>query len=250
MIGTTDADHHGDPSEAVCTDDEASYLCAAVSEYFSEPVTPADIVWTYSGVRPLFDDGASSAAEATRDYVLDLNEQEGAAPLLNVFGGKITTYRRLAEAALGKLDPYLPVHGDSWTRDASLPGGDMAVGGIAALAGELCTRYTFLDEVWACRLVRAYGTDAASMLGSAASLADLGQIFGATLAEREVDWLMAHEWAQTADDVLWRRSKLGIRFSPDEAARLDQWMRRKLQSAAATRQDPLSSPPPQSTDSK
>ncbi len=124
------------------------------------------------------------------------------------------------------------------------------VDGIAALAAELCTRYTFLDEVWACRLVRAYGTDAASMLGSAASLADLGQILGATLSEREVDWLIAHEWAQTADDVLWRRSKLGVRFSPDEAVRLDQWMRRKLQFAATARTDPHPLPPPQSTDSK
>ncbi|NND50647.1 MAG: glycerol-3-phosphate dehydrogenase [Rhizobiales bacterium] len=237
LIGTTDEDHDGDPADAVCTEAEAAYLCAAVSEYFSASVSPADIVWTYSGVRPLYDDGASSATEATRDYVLDLNvqggDEAGAAPLLNVFGGKITTYRRLAEAALTKLGPYLPGHAGPWTRDASLPGGDMEVGGAGALTADLCARYPFIDEPWACRLVRTYGTDAAKLLGAATSANDLGLEFGAKLTEREVDWLITHEWARSADDVLWRRTKLGIRFTADETARLDEWMRRRLGASAA-----------------
>lgn len=223
LIGTTDADHDGDPREAVCTDEEADYLLSFASQYFSQPVTRDDIVWRYSGVRPLYDDGAKSATAATRDYVLSL-DTDGPA-LLNVFGGKITTYRRLAESALEKLTPHLPKASGAWTAGAPLPGGDFAVDGVEALVEGLRADYPFLDDRWARRLIRAYGVDARALLGSATSAGDLGEAFGATLTEAEVTWLMDREFARTAEDVVWRRSKLGLRMSADEIARLDAWMR-------------------------
>lgn len=225
LIGTTDRDHEGSPSNAVCTPEETDYLCAAVSEYFRDPVTPEDVVWTYSGVRPLYDDGAKSATAATRDYVLKVERPSGAAPLLNVFGGKITTYRRLAEAAMEKLRPFFPDMGGSWTAGAHLPGGDFALGGAADLSARLRDRYPFLDETWANRLVRTYGTDAFEMLGDTSDPAALGRDFGATLTEAEVGWLMEKEWARRADDILWRRTKLGLRMTSDQAEALDGWMR-------------------------
>ena len=210
LIGTTDQDHHGSPAEATCTDAEADYLCRFASEYFERPVTRADIVWTYSGVRPLYDDGASSATAATRDYVLDL-DATATPPLLNVFGGKITTYRRLAEGALKKLAPFFPQARGAWTAGAPLPGGDFPVDGVPALIDALRAALSVPRRLLgAARLVRSYGTDAAVMLGDARAAADLGENFGATLTAREVEWLMQTEFARTAEDVVWRRSKLGL----------------------------------------
>ena len=226
LIGTTDAEHE-DPSEPpVCTPEERDYLLAFASEYFARPVTAEDIVWTYSGVRPLYDDGASSATAATRDYVLKLDRGTGGdgPPLLNVFGGKITTYRRLSEAALRRLGEAMPGMDGPWTARAPLPGGDFPVDGVPALVEALREAHPFLDSAWAHRLVKAYGTDAARMLAGSATAEDLGRDFGATLSEREVDWLRAHEFARTAEDVVWRRSKLGLRMSAGEIAALDAWM--------------------------
>lgn len=223
LIGTTEADHPDPDAAAVCTQEEQAYLCAFASEYFARPVTSDDIVWTYSGVRPLYDDGAASATAATRDYVLKLDE--AAAPLLTVFGGKITTFRRLAENAVEKLGGHFPAMGPAWTAGASLPGGGFALGGCAALTGDLRRAYPFLDLPWAQRLVRAYGTDAFVMLGAARGAGDLGQDFGATLSACEVRWLMAHEFAVCAEDVLWRRSKLGLRMSAAQVRALEAWMR-------------------------
>ena len=187
---------------------------------------PADVVWTYSGVRPLYDDGASEAKAATRDYVFEL-DTPGGAPLLSIYGGKITTYRRLAEEALERLSPYLrsAKAKEGWTGKSPLPGGDMDVSAIAALTAELTRDYPFLDQAHANRLAHAYGTRATKLLGNAKSLADLGQSFGATLTESEVRYLMSNEWACTADDVVWRRSKLGLRLSSDEIAALDEWIK-------------------------
>ena len=224
LIGTTDADHDGAPGEAVCTQEEANYLRAAASASFAVPVTAEDTVWTYAGVRPLYDDGAKSATAATRDYVLKVEEDGGTAPLLNVFGGKITTYRRLAEAALAKLKPHFPSMGGPWTAGAPLPGGDFPVDGVDDLVTDLQARYGFVDEVWAKRLVRAYGTEASEVLGDADKLEDLGRSFGWNLTEREVRWLMTREWAESADDVLWRRSKIGLRLTEEERSALDAWM--------------------------
>jgi glycerol-3-phosphate dehydrogenase len=225
LIGTTDRDHEGAPSEAVCTPEESDYLRAAASEYFAKPIAADDVVWTYAGVRPLYDDGAKSATAATRDYVLRVETAGGTAPMLNVFGGKITTYRRLAEAALTQLKPFFPAMGAPWTAGASMPGGDFPVDGVPARVAALRARYPFLDDAWALRLVRAYGTEAEAVLGDARTADDLGQRFGWNLTEAEVRWLMRVEWARTAADVLWRRTKLGLRLSNDEAARLDAWMK-------------------------
>ncbi len=227
LIGTTDLDYTGEPGAVHATAGEITYLCNAVSEYFAKPVREADVVWTYSGVRPLYDDGASKAQEATRDYVLTLDAGEGRAPLLSVFGGKITTYRRLAESALDKLAAFVPAQAQAkrgWTGSAALPGGDFARDGFAALVGKLRGAFPFLTPAHATRLARAYGTCAEKILAGAASLADLGEMFGADVTKAEVDYLMREEWAARAADVLWRRSKLGLRFSPAETLALDDYM--------------------------
>lgn len=222
LIGTTEARHDDVDKTPTCTQAEADYLRKFASIYFKAPIEADDIVWRYSGVRPLYDDGAATATAATRDYVLTL-DQNGP-PILNVFGGKITTYRRLAESALDKIAPFFPTLSKEWTAGAPLPGGDFPVDGVADLIAELKRNYSFLDEYWAQRLVKAYGTDARDVLGDAKSASDLGQGFGATLTASEVKWLMTREYAQTAEDVVWRRSKLGLRMSSDEIATLNMWM--------------------------
>ncbi len=234
LVGTTDADHDGDPATAECTPEEADYLRAAVSEYFKRPVEKDEIVWTYSGVRPLYDDGASSATQATRDYVLKVDTQGGGAPLLNIFGGKITTYRRLAEAALAKLAPYFPGLKPDWTAGVPLPGGNFPVDGCDRLADDLGQNHAFLDKSQVQRLCRAYGTLAKDMLAGAKTVADMGEDFGGGLSAREVRWLMTREWARTADDVLWRRSKLGLVLSQAQKERLATWMDTQTHSGAPT----------------
>ena len=222
LIGTTDADHPNPNEKPVCTEAEQEYLCAFASEYFKNPISRDDIVWTYSGVRPLYADGAKSATAATRDYVLSLDEN--GPPMLNVFGGKITTYRRLAEAALAKLGAVFPAAKGPWTARAPLPGGDFPHDGVVALRAALMADYPFLSETWAARLIRAYGTEARTLLGAARSAADLGHDFGATLTGAEVTWLMRHEWAERADDIVWRRTKLGLRLTAAQIAALDAFM--------------------------
>jgi glycerol-3-phosphate dehydrogenase len=222
LIGTTDAEHHDPAQPPECTPEEQDYLCAFASDYFERPVTRDDIVWTYSGVRPLHDDGSKSATAATRDYVLKLDDD--GAPLLNVFGGKITTYRRLAESAVAQIAPFFPGLSGAWTAGAPLPGGDFEVDGVERLIAELRAGYPFLTDYWARRLVRGYGTEARAILGTAETADELGQDFGATLTEREVAWLMAREYAHDAADVLWRRSKLGLRMTAGQADALDRWM--------------------------
>ncbi len=226
LIGTTDRDFGSTPSKPVASAEEIAYLCAAASEYFKAPVTPDQVVWTYSGVRPLYDDGASKAQEATRDYVLELDDADGRVPALSVFGGKITTYRRLAEHAMQKLAPYLPAAAKaSWTGTAPLPGGDFGVADQPRVVAQLLRAHPWLDERLARRLVVAYGTRAMRILDGARAAADLGRVFGADLTEAEVTYLMREEWARTAEDVLWRRSKLGLRFAPEQTAALDVFMR-------------------------
>ena len=230
LIGTTDRDFTGNPADVRISDAEIDYLCKAASEYFSDPVGREDIVWTYSAVRPLFDDGASKAQEATRDYVLRV--ENGDAPLLNVFGGKLTTYRRLAESALEKIGETIGEKGRKWTAGSQLPGGDFPTGGYDDEVAKLKTRYPFLAASHARRLVRLYGTRAAQLLGNAASEADLGKHFGADLYAAEVDWLIGQEWALRAEDVLWRRTKLGLKFSRAQTAELEEYMRGAVNAAA------------------
>ncbi|MEL6680049.1 MAG: glycerol-3-phosphate dehydrogenase [Pseudomonadota bacterium] len=221
LIGTTDKDHRGAPGTAECTDEEAQYMIDFASEYFAEPLAMDDIVWRYSGVRPLYDDGASSATAATRDYVLSLDKSGDQAPLLNVFGGKITTYRRLAESAMAKLTPFYAQASGDWTARVPLPGGDFPVNGVLDLIDGLMRDFPFLDARWAKRLVRAYGTEAREILGDAGSAADLGEDFGATLTEAELRWLVEKEYVRAAADAVWRRSKLGLRLTEAQIARID-----------------------------
>lgn len=223
LIGTTDADHSDVTQKPECTPQERDYLLKFASNYLKRLVTKDDIVWTYSGVRPLYNDGASSATAATRDYVLKVDTSAGA-PILNVFGGKITTYRRLAESALEKIAPYFDDLPAKWTAGVPMPGGDFPVDGVGDLTAKLAAAYPFLTQSWATRLVKAYGTESFDVLGDAPAESDLGQAFGATLTEREVTWLMQKEFARTAQDVVWRRSKLGLRLSADEIEVLDGWM--------------------------
>ncbi|MER9354640.1 MULTISPECIES: glycerol-3-phosphate dehydrogenase [unclassified Mesorhizobium] len=225
LIGTTDRDYPGDPHDVKISDTEIDYLCAAASEYFAEAVTRPDIVWTYSAVRPLYDDGASKAQEATRDYVLKADGGEGKAPIVNAFGGKITTYRRLSESMLEKIEGFLGKRGKPWTANAPLPGGDFPATGFDAQVAKLKSAYPFLDQRLARRLTRLYGTRAQVLLGLAKSNADLGRNFGADLYEAEVRYLSENEWALTAEDVLWRRTKRGLHLSREQASALDEFMR-------------------------
>ncbi len=225
LIGTTDQDYEGDPADVKITENEVSYLCSAASEYFKKPIEASDIVWTYSGVRPLYDDGATAAQEATRDYVLRMDGKNGDAPVVNIFGGKITTYRKLAEAMLEEIEGLLGARKPAWTASSTLPGGDFEVPEFDQQVGKLKSDFPFLDLQTAYRFVRSYGTKAWKMLQGASKSEHMGQSFGGLLSEREVSYLMREEWAETADDVLWRRTKLGIRIDEKDAAALDAWMR-------------------------
>jgi len=228
LIGTTDMDFDGDPTGVKISDEEIDYLCAAASEYFIRPVTRAEIVWTYSGVRPLFDDGASAAQEATRDYVLKTEGETGEAPLINIFGGKLTTHRRLSEQVVDRIDGLLGKEGPRWTRGAHLPGGNFPPTAFDAEVRKLAAKKSNLDPAFIRRLVRAYGTLASDVLGEVQQTVELGEHFGTTLYAREVDYLMDREWARTADDVLWRRSKQGLRFNASQTAELARYMAERL----------------------
>ncbi|MEM9967894.1 MAG: glycerol-3-phosphate dehydrogenase [Pseudomonadota bacterium] len=232
LIGTTDVAHENAEDQAECTAEERDYLLSFANEYFETPINADDIVWTYSGVRPLYDDGAQSATAATRDYVLKVDHGSGA-PALTVFGGKITTYRRLAESALASIQQIMPEGTGPWTAKAPLPGGDFRIYEFEALVQSLRRQYAFLDQAWATRLVRAYGTEAREVLADARDVPSLGKNFGATLTESEVTWLMDREFAQKAEDIVWRRSKLGLRMSIEQITALDDWMNNRLRSAAA-----------------
>jgi glycerol-3-phosphate dehydrogenase len=235
LIGTTDRDYRGDPVQVSATDEEIAYLCEAASAAFAQTLRPRDVLWSYSGVRPLYDDGVSEAKAASRDYVLELDEEQGGAPLLSIIGGKITTYRRLAEAALTQLARHLPARKGlpaGWTGSTPLPGGDFAPETLPEIAEGLARRYPFLQRAHVLRLVGAYGTRAERMVGKARSALELGRQFGATLTEAEVRYLIDQEWAVTAEDVLWRRTKLGLRLSSEEVDQLSAFMGESARPAA------------------
>jgi glycerol-3-phosphate dehydrogenase len=222
LIGTTEKDYPGDPASVVATEDEIDYLVSAVNEYFRAPVRREDVVWSYAGVRTLYDDGATQAQQTTRDYAFAMDAPEGKAPLISIYGGKLTTYRLCAEAVLAKLSRHLSV-GKPWTAQAVLPGGDLERG-VEGLEADLRWLYPFLEERHLVRLSFAYGTRALKILGQAKGPDDLGHRFGADLFEAEVRYLVDQEWAQTADDILWRRTKLGLKFTPAETAALEHWL--------------------------
>ncbi|MBB3951405.1 glycerol-3-phosphate dehydrogenase [Aureimonas jatrophae] len=225
LVGTTDRDFEGDPAAAAITPEETDYLLKAASEYFAKPLVESDIVWSFSGVRPLYDDHATKAQEATRDYVLRVDGEAGQAPVLNIFGGKITTFRKLAEDAVAQIGERIGTRGAAWTGKAALPGGDFATDGAGALEARLRAAVPTLSERTARRMVRAYGTRALTIVQGG----QLGDDLGHGLREAELDYLIDHEWARSAEDVLWRRSKLGLHFTKAEAERLDQRIAERLE---------------------
>ncbi len=231
LIGTTDLDYKGDPATVSASPDEIAYLCKSTSEYLRVPVTPDMVVWTYSGVRPLHDEGVGAAQAATRDYVLTLDAPDGSAPLMSIFGGKITTFRKLAETALKQLSPHLPKASGQpagWTGREPLPGGDFPMQDFDGEVARALERAPFLPRPLARRLVRAYGTRIRMLLGSATSLDDLGRDYGAGLTEAELRYLVRHEWVRRADDAVWRRSKLGLRLSAAQIAAIDEALDRMV----------------------
>ena len=223
LIGTTDKDFSGDPHAVRISEEETAYLLAAASEYFERPVAAADIVWSYSGIRPLFNDHKSKAQEATRDYVLTTEGDAATGALVNVFGGKLTTHRRLSEEALEHIEKVLGKRGKPWTRDSKLPGGEFGPLEFDREVERLNERYPHLADRFLRRLARQYGTRAAVLLGDATQMRDLGEGFGADLTQREVEYLIENEWARSAEDVLWRRTKLGLRVGMGDRARLEAW---------------------------
>lgn len=228
LVGTTDVEYEGDPAQVACSEDEISYLCNAVNEYFKSSVAPKDVVWTYSGVRPLYDDASQNASTITRDYVLDLDEQAGRAPMLSVFGGKITTFRKLAEHAMEKLCPLISCGAPHWTATAMLPGGDIgAAYGDVDFDGFLQRfkqQHPWMPDDLAWRYARNYGARAGMIVGDAKDLSGLGQDLGDGIYEAELAYLVDQEWLVDAEDLLWRRSKLGLHVSAETAGRIETWL--------------------------
>ncbi|MBV8403506.1 MAG: glycerol-3-phosphate dehydrogenase [Gammaproteobacteria bacterium] len=222
LIGTTDVDFHGDPAAVHISADETSYLCALINRYFRRPIGAADILWSYSGVRPLLEDESSDPTRVTRDYALELERQP--APLLSVFGGKITTHRRLAEDAIGLLAEPLGLHAPRWTAAATLPGGELPHGSLAVFQRLLARRYPWLPASLRRRYAHAYGARIERLLGDAAALTDLGPELLPQLYEREVEYLYREEFARTAADILWRRSKLGLHLLGVDLSPLERWL--------------------------
>ena len=223
IIGTTDVEYHGDPKAVQIDDKEINYLLNVYNAHFKKSLSKEDIVWTYSGVRPLCDDESDSPQAVTRDYTLDIHDENGKAPLLSVFGGKLTTYRKLAEHALDKLERYYPNIGPAWTKESRLPGGDIG-GDRDDYAAKLRRRYGFLTESLARRLARTYGSNSDLVLGEATSVSDLGEDFGHEFYEAELRYLADHEWVKCAEDALWRRTKLGMWLDEEQQTRVSQWL--------------------------
>ena len=230
LIGTTDVPvRNVDEAERI-TGDEVEYLVRAANRFLAKPLAASDVVWSYAGVRPLYDDGTADPSQVSRDYVTKVEDEDGAAPLLTIFGGKITTYRTLAESVLGELERYYPWLGSAWTAREPLPGGD--VGHFNAFRDEMHKRYAGIARDLIEGIARRHGSRATRVLGDAIVPEDLGRHFGAGLTEREVDYLVAEEWAQTAEDVLWRRTKCGLHLKPAEQDAVAQHLRRHAPVAA------------------
>ncbi len=231
LIGTTDIPHSGPPEDAVISTEEITYLCRAVNRYFARSIDSSDVLWSFSGVRPLYDDGTPNPSEVTRDYRLLLDTDSGP-PLLSIYGGKITTYRRLAEHALTKLSPHFPAMKASWTARTPLSGGEL-IGGRDGYLSSIAARYPRLPTALIEGIVARHGSNAPLILGNAETQDDLGVYFGENLYGREVDYLVDREWALTADDVLWRRTKAGLRLDDNAQAALARYMTARLGTAAS-----------------
>lgn len=228
LVGTTDIPLDADTGTARASDVEVEYLCRAAARYLQQPVPPAQVVWSYAGVRPLYDDGSENPSAVTRDYTLRVDDAAGAAPVLSIYGGKITTYRRLAEHALQKLEPYFPDLKGHWTATEPLPGSDFGAAGRELSRDALFGRYRQLPQEVLRALFRRHGTLTHRILEGAASAADLGQDFGAGLHAREIDWFTDQEWALTGEDVLWRRTKCGLYLSPVQQQAVSDYVRQRV----------------------
>ncbi len=232
LIGTTDIPYEGAPEKVAVEDSEVDYLLGVLNRYFKKQFTPADVVNRFSGVRPLFDDGKGNPSAVTRDYVFEVEGGEGKAPLLSAFGGKITTYRKLAEHALEKLKPFFPQMSGAWTAKAHLPGGDIPNADFDSFVADVSRRYPWLPKPLAHHYARLYGTRLDRLVGEAKRVPDLGRHFGGLLYEREARYLAEHEWAETAEDVLERRTKHYLHMSPEQVAAFAAWFEAEHAQAA------------------
>jgi len=233
LIGTTDMDYDSDPAQVAITETERRYLLDCVHQYFDHHITDADIVASFSGVRPLYDDGASKAQETPRDNLLEYSKTRDGAGLLNIFGGKLTTYRKVAESALRRMEQPAGGMPPPWTADTPLPGGDFAPSRRQELLREYIARYPFLPEAVVSRWFRGYGRDIDKLAANVRGVGDLGRDFGAGLYEIEVAWMVDNEWARSSEDILWRRSKLGLKAAHIDTAGLEQWLAGNTASSSA-----------------
>ncbi|PMR79338.1 glycerol-3-phosphate dehydrogenase [Halomonas urumqiensis] len=231
LVGTTDRRYEGDPAKVAATDEEIDYMLAVVNDHFRRTLGRDDVIRTFSGVRPLCDDESADPSAMTRDYTLALDAQ--GAPMLSIFGGKITTYRKLAEAALTELAPYLPGMGEPWTAEVALPGGDIR--DQASFSDRLLGDYPWLGKARAERFARTYGSLCLAFLADAESEKALGEHFGAGLTAREVEYLIDREWARDVEDILWRRTKLGLRLEPRQRERLSEFIRERHAALSSSR---------------
>lgn len=222
LIGTTDIPFDGRAEDVTADESEIGYLISSVNRYFKEKLRREDVVETFSGVRPLFDDGQGNPSAVTRDYSFDLDE-DGGAPILNIYGGKITTFRELAEHAAERIAKFFPAMGEDWTADTPMPGGEIENADFVSFMEKMRTQYAWLPRDLLRRYGRLYGARMDRIIGSATSLHDLGRHFGAQLYEAEVRYLVSSEWAMTAEDVLWRRTKQRLHLSEDEKAAFAEW---------------------------
>lgn len=225
LIGTTDRDYKGDPSKVAISAEETEYLCKLANTYFEKKITTDDVVWAYSGVRPLYGDGSDDASKVTRDYVLEIDQGDHGAPLLNIYGGKITTYRKLAESAMSKLCPLLGRNDTRWTANKPLPGGDIPDADFERYLTAMHKKFPWIPDAQIYRYVQNYGTLTLNIVGEASDLKGLGQHLGDDVYECELRYLVDHEWAKSAEDVLWRRSKLGLHLSDETRNAIVQWFK-------------------------
>lgn len=231
LVGTTDVAETGDPAHPLATDAEAEYLCRAVGRYLVKQPHPADALHRFAGVRPLYDDGSGDPSSITRDYTLRVDHEHDAAPVLSIFGGKLTTYRRLAETVVDKLEPFFAGNArhahpqaSGWTGKQLLPGGDFGDGGLTGFRAALAGTYPWLDPSLCLSLLRRHGSRIHAVLDGAQCMSDLGRQFGGNLTEREVHWFRVHEWAISADDILWRRSKCGLHMSAEQRSAFSDYI--------------------------
>jgi glycerol-3-phosphate dehydrogenase len=224
LIGTTDVPFTNDPNYVEISNEEIEYLCNTINYFFSNPIRAADIRWAYAGVRALYDNHADKAQKITREYHLEVDDVNGVAPIISIFGGKITTYRSLAEHVMRKLKPYFSTMGNPWTAAAVLPGGDISTKTFADFVADMISQYAWLPAKLVQRYAASYGTRLHQLLTGAQSLQDLGTHFGGGLFEKEVLYLVENEWALTAEDIVWRRSKLGLLLAAEEVKQLQEYL--------------------------